>query len=348
MIEVSAIQIAQLIGAEIQGNPDVVIRKFDNIEDAAEGSLSFIANPKYEVFAETTNASVLLVRKDFQAKVGSNVTLLKVSDPYTALAFLLGKLQESEKVKKTGIHELAFIAEGVIMGEDVYCGPFVSIGRGAKLGKQVQLYPGVQIGEGVEIGDHSILYPNAVVYAKCKIGKHCILHSGVVIGSDGFGFAPQKDGSYLKVPQTGVVVIDDHVEIGANTVIDRATLGETKIHKGVKLDNLVQIAHNVEIGEHTVIAAQAGVSGSTKLGKYVMVGGQAGFVGHIRIADKVKVNAQSGVSKSVTEEGRSLTGSPAMDFRDAYKLLAQMKQISSLEERIKNLELELQRIQQKQ
>jgi len=327
-----------MLGGELVGPGDTRISKFDKIEEAGAESLSFIANPKYEGFAMTTMAAVLLVGRKFSAPYREGLSLIKLDDPYTGLAILLDKVQRMGRKEKNGIHAKSDIAEGSTYGENLYLGAFASVGEEVKIGKNVKIYPGAIIGDRCVLGDDCTLYAGVKIYHDCVIGNRCILHAGVVIGSDGFGFAPQKDGSFFKVPQTGNVILGDDVEIGANTVVDRGTLGSTMIHKGVKLDNLVQIAHNVEIGQNTVIAAQAGVSGSTKLGKNVMVGGQAGFVGHIKIADGTKINAQSGVSKSVEAANQSLTGAPAMDFREAYKMLAWMKRIPEIAERLSALE----------
>lgn len=341
MISITAQELAHILQGELIGNPSVAVNNFAKIEEAKEGELSFIANPKYEHFGLSTNASVLLVGRKYSAATKENITLIKVDEPYTALAFLLGMVQSTTQKPKLGIEANSFIHSSSKHGKEFYLGAFAYVGENVEIGNNVKIYPQVFIGDNARIGDNTIIYAGAKIYDSCKIGKDCIIHSGVVIGSDGFGFAPQKDGSYKKVPQTGNVVIEDLVEIGANTVIDRGTMGSTLIKKGVKLDNLIQIAHNVEIGENTVIASQAGVSGSTKLGKNVMVGGQAGFVGHIKIADGTKINAQSGVSKGTDKPNLSLTGSPAMDFREAYRMLAMMKRLPELEQKIASLELQL-------
>lgn len=338
MITITAKELCHLLQGELVGNPDIQVTNFAKIEEATPGTLSFIANPKYEHYAATTGASVLLVSKKFDANVQENITLIKVDEPYTSLAFLLDMMQKMTTKEKTGIEPQSFIGEGTSHGDNLYLAAFAYVGTHCVIGKNVKIFPHVFIGDHCVIGDDTVLHAGVKIYHHTLIGQRCSIHAGTVIGSDGFGFAPQADGSYKKVPQTGNVVIEDDIEIGSNTVIDRATLGSTLIKKGVKLDNLIQIAHNVEIGENTVIAAQAGVSGSTKLGKNVMVGGQAGFVGHIKIADGTKINAQSGVSKGTDKPGQSLTGSPAMDFREAYKMLARLKKIPDLEKRIRDLE----------
>ena len=341
MISISAQELAHILQGELVGNPTIKVNNFAKIEEAKEGELSFIANPKYEHFGLTTNASILLVGRKFAAEIKDSITLIKVDEPYTALAFLLGMVQSMTQKPKLGIEPQSFIHATAKYGKELYLGAFAYVGENVEIGDNVKIYPQVYIGDNAKIGNNTIIYAGAKIYDSCKIGQDCIIHSGVVIGSDGFGFAPQKDGSYKKVPQTGNVIVEDQVEIGANTVIDRGTMGSTLIKKGVKLDNLIQIAHNVEIGENTVIASQAGISGSTKLGKNVMVGGQAGFVGHIKIADGTKINAQSGVSKGTDKPNLSLTGSPAMDFREAYKMLALMKRLPELEKKITALELKI-------
>jgi UDP-3-O-[3-hydroxymyristoyl] glucosamine N-acyltransferase len=338
VISITAKELCHLLNGELIGNPATKVTNFAKIEEANEGMLSFIANPKYEHFAATTNASVLLVSRAFNIPVKESITLIKVDEPYSALAFLLEMMQKMTEKEKTGIEANSFIAANSTHGENLYLAAFAYIGENCVIGKNVKIFPHVFIGDHCQIADNTVIHAGVKIYHHSIIGSHVVIHAGTVIGSDGFGFAPQKDGSYKKVPQTGHVIIEDHVEIGANTVIDRATLGATIIKKGAKLDNLIQIAHNVEIGENTVVAAQAGISGSTKLGKNVMVGGQAGFVGHIKIADGTKINAQSGVSKGTEKTGQSLTGSPAMDFREAYKMLAMMKRMPDFEKRLKALE----------
>lgn len=340
-MQISAAELAQLLNAEIEGNPKAIVNKLVKIEEADQESLCFIANPKYEHFAERTKAGIIVISKKFSAQKNKTTTYLKVDDPYSSFAFLLDKFAALQKQEKSGWEKPYFIDDTATVEKETYIGAFVYIGKNVSIAKGVQIYPNTYIGDNCTIAEGSIIYSGVHLYNNTCVGKNTVIHSGVVIGSDGFGFAPQKDGSFKKVPQTGSVIIGNNVEIGANTVIDRATLGNTTIKDGVKLDNLVQIAHNVEIGENTVVASQAGISGSTKLGKNVMVGGQAGFVGHISIADGTKINAQSGVSKSVTEKGSSLSGSPAENFRQHYKNIALTRQLSSMLERINKLEQEL-------
>lgn len=340
-MRLTARELAILLDAQIDGNPDSTVEKLVKIEEADSKSLCFIANPKYDHFAESTHASILVVAEDFKLKNKNGTTFLRVKDPYSSFVLLLEKFSGAQHEAKTGIEEGSYVDASASVDPSCYVGAFAYIGKNVKLAKGVQVYPNTYIGDNTQIEEDAIIYAGVKIYNNTQIGKRSILHSGVVVGSDGFGFAPQKDGSFIKVPQTGNVTIGSDVEIGANTVIDRATLGSTSIDDGVKLDNLVQIAHNVVIGKNSVVAAQAGISGSTKLGKNVMVGGQVGFVGHITIADGVKINAQSGVSKSVEEKGASLSGSPAENFRQHYKNIAQTRKIGALIARIEKLEQEL-------
>lgn len=337
-MRITARELAILLDAEIEGNPDATVEKLVKIEEADAHSLCFIANPKYEHFAETTHAGILVVSKELAVENKNGTTFLRVEDPYSSFAVLLEKFAQHQDDEKTGVEEGAFVHQEATLHPASYVAAFAYVSQHVQIAKGVKIYPNTYIAENVKIGENTIIHAGVKIYKGTVIGSSCVIHAGAVIGSDGFGFAPQADGSFVKVPQTGQVTIGNDVEIGANTVIDRATLGSTRIKDGAKLDNLVQIAHNVEIGEHSVIAAQAGISGSTKLGKHVMVGGQAGFVGHIQIADGVKINAQSGVSKSVSEAGASLSGSPAEPYRQHYKHIAQSRKIGDLIARIEQLE----------
>lgn len=330
-------EIAEILGGKVEGNGDLVISKLGKIESGETEAISFLANPKYASHLYTTQSSAVIISTDFVLERKVQTTLIRVDDPYSAFTQLL-EMAQSVRNMRTGFESHSFIHDTASLGEGVFVGAFSYIGREARIGQDVKIHQQVFIGEFVEIGSGTIIYPGVQIQPGCKIGADCILHSGVVVGSDGFGFAPQKDGTFKKIPQTGIVVIEDDVEIGANTCIDRATLGETIIRKGAKIDNLVQIAHNVEIGQHTAIAAQAGVSGSTKIGRYCMIGGQVGFVGHLNIADKTQVGGQSGVSKSVTEAGKNLRGSPAQNYRDQLKTEAYIKQLGTLFDQIKELE----------
>lgn len=337
-MQFTAAQIALIINARVEGDPGAVVGSFGKIEEATHGQMAFLANPKYEDYLYTTGASVIIVNESQELKQPVKATLLRVPDPYSAFATLLAKYQEMIAQQMTGIQEPAYIAKSATLGENVFIGAFAYVGDNVRLGNQVKIYPNVYIGNNVTIGDGTILHPGVRIYHDCVVGKNVSIHAGTVIGSDGFGFAPQADGSFKKVPQIGNVVIEDNVEIGANSTIDRATMGSTLIKSGAKLDNLIQVAHNVEVGHNTVIAAQAGVSGSTKIGNNVMIGGQAGIVGHIQIADSVKINAQSGVSKSIKVPHSAVTGSPAFDYTSALRSQAVTRNLPELEKRIIELE----------
>ena len=334
----SATQIALLIQGKIEGDGNATVHSFGKIEEAADGQLSFLANPKYEEFLYSTRASVIIINESFELKQPVSATLIRVRDAYSAFAILLGKYQEIMQQQLIGVQQPSYIAKTASYGEHVFIGAFSYLGENVRIGNNTKIYPNSFIGDNVIIGDHTVIHAGVKIYHDCKIGGHVTIHAGTVIGSDGFGFAPQSDGSFKKVPQIGNVVIKDHVEIGANATIDRATIGSTLIKSGAKLDNLIQIAHNVEVGNSTVIAAQAGVSGSTKIGNGVMIGGQAGIVGHIQLGDGSKVNAQSGVSKSL-EPGKAVTGSPAYDYTSALRSQAVTRKLPELEKRVKELEM---------
>ncbi|MFD2918128.1 UDP-3-O-(3-hydroxymyristoyl)glucosamine N-acyltransferase [Terrimonas rubra] len=333
----NAAQIAAIINGKVEGDNNAAVSSFGKIEEATAGQLSFLANPKYEDYIYDTKASIIIINESLVLKQVVSPTLIRVPDAYTAFAALLTKYQEMMQQQLNGIEEPSFIAKSSTYGENVYIGAFAYIGEKSKIGNNTKIYPGSYIGNNVTIGDNTVIHPGVKIYNDCVIGNHVSIHAGTVIGSDGFGFAPQADGSFKKVPQLGNVVIQDYVEVGANATIDRATIGSTLIKSGAKLDNLIQIAHNVEVGHSTVIAAQAGVSGSTKLGNGVMIGGQAGIVGHIHLGDGAKVNAQSGVSKSV-EAGKAVTGSPAYDYTSALRSQAVNRRLPDLEKKIKELE----------
>lgn len=335
-MELTASQLAAIVNGTVEGDENVKVSTFARIEEGHSGALSFLANPKYTHHIYSTDSSVVLVKKDFTPEHPLKATLIRVDDPYATVAHLLEMVTQMSKVEKAGIETPSFISEGVDVPEDAYVGAFAYIGKGVKLAPGVKIYPQVYIGDGCEVGEGSVLYAGVKIYAGCKVGKRCIIHSGAVIGADGFGFAP-VDGGYEKIPQTGNVEIEDDVEIGANTTIDRAMMGATRIGRGVKLDNLIQIAHNCSVGEHTVMAAQAGVAGSAKIGAHCMVGGQVGFVGHISIADGTQIGAQSGVSKP-TKPGDRVMGSPAVDMGEYARGLVYAKKLGSLYERVKELE----------
>jgi UDP-3-O-[3-hydroxymyristoyl] glucosamine N-acyltransferase len=340
-----ATQIALLVNGKVEGNANATVDSFGKIEDAHEGQLSFLANPKYEEYIYNTKASVIIINDSFELRQPISATLIRVPDAYTAFATLLGKYQEIMQQQLTGIQQPSYIAATAKYGQQVFIGAFAYLGENVKVGNNTKIYPNAYIGDNVTIGDNTIIHPGVKIYHDCKVGNHVTIHAGTVIGSDGFGFAPQADGSFKKVPQIGNVVIEDNVEIGANATIDRATIGSTLIKSGAKLDNLIQIAHNVEVGHSTVIAAQAGVSGSTKIGNGVMIGGQAGIVGHIQLGDGAKVNAQSGVSKSI-EAGKAVTGSPAHDYTSALRSQAVSRKLPELEKRVKDLEALLKQLLQ--
>ena len=328
-------QLAALINGTVEGDAGAVVNTYSKIEEAHEGSLTFLANPKYTHYIYTTDASVVLVSNDFVAEHEIKATLIRVEDPYATLAQLLNMAEQMLNPRKSGIEQPSFVSEGVELPDDIYLGAFAYIGKDVKLGKGVQIYPQVYIGDNVEVGENTILYPGCKIYHGCKIGKNCILHAGSVVGSDGFGFAPNGD-SYIKISQIGNVVIDDDVEIGANTTIDRATMGNTHIKRGVKLDNLVQIAHNVEVGECTVMAAQVGVAGSTKIGCYNQFGGQVGVAGHITIGDHNGIGAQSGIPNSIGSNARVI-GSPAVNTLEFARAQVYVKRLPEMANDIKAL-----------
>lgn len=337
-MQFSAAQIAQIIGGQIEGDGNVSVGSFGKIEEAKTGQLAFLANPKYEEHLYSTGASIIIINQSQQLKQPVSATLIRVPDAYSAFASLLDAYQKIRTQQLSGIQEPAYIHPTATMGEQVFIGAFAYLGENVVIGKGSKIFPGVFLGNNVVVGDNTILHAGVKIYHECVIGSQVIIHAGTVIGSDGFGFAPQADGTLKKVPQIGNVVIENGVEIGANTTIDRATIGSTIIRAGAKLDNLLQIAHNVEIGSNSVIAAQAGISGSTKIGRNVMIGGQAGIVGHIQIADGSKINAQSGVSKSIKTPNSAVTGSPAYDYTSALRSQAITRNLPNLEKRIKDLE----------
>lgn len=337
-MQFTAAQISVLLNGKIEGNADASVSSFGKIEEAQQGQLTFLANPKYEDYLYTTNASIAIINEGYELRQSVKPTLIRVPDAYTGFAQLLGKYQEMMTQQLKGIQQPCYISPSAKLADDVYIGAFSYIGENVRIDSGTKVFPNSFIGDNVSVGKNCILHPGVKIYHDCELGNQVIIHAGTVIGSDGFGFAPQADGSFKKVPQIGNVVIEDAVEIGANTTIDRATMGSTCIKSGAKLDNLIQVAHNVEIGNSTVIAAQAGVSGSTKIGNNVMIGGQAGLVGHIQIADGAKINAQSGVSKSIKEPYAAVTGSPAGDYTSALRSQAVFRNLPQLEKRIQELE----------
>lgn len=336
-MQFTAKEIADLIGGVLEGDPTIKVSKLAKIEEADADSISFIANPKYLGFIHTTKAALLIVSKQLEIPGQTTATLLRVDDPYSSFSTLLN-LYSKSSIDKIGIEPNNFISDTAVLGKDCYVASFVYISDGAIIGDNVKIMPGVYIGPNVRIGNDCILFANVSIQHNCEIGPNCILHPGVVIGSDGFGFAPQKDGTYSKVAQNGNVVIEENVEIGANSAIDRGTMGSTLIKKGVKLDNMVHIAHNAEIGENTVIAAQSGISGSTRLDRNVVVGGQVGFVGHLYIAAGSQFGAQSGVTRSLNEPNKKYNGTPVQEYMGSMRSNATIKRLPELEKRIQELE----------
>lgn len=337
-MQFTAAQIAMLVQGKVEGNASAEVDSFGKIEEAKSNQLAFLANPKYEEFLYTTQAAVIIINDAQELKGPINATLIRVPDAYSAFATLLHKYQELMRQQLSGIQEPSYIHKTATVGEHVFIAAFSYIGANVQIGNHVKIYAGVFLGDNVKVDDNTILLPGVKIYHDCIIGKNVTIHAGTVIGGDGFGFAPQSDGTYKKVPQIGNVIIEDFVEIGANACIDRATIGSTIIRYGAKLDNLLQIAHNVEVGKNTVIAAQAGISGSTKLGSNVQVGGQAGIVGHIQIADGTRINAQSGVSKSIKTPNTAVTGSPAFEYTSALRSQAVGRNLPDLERRVQELE----------
>ena len=338
-MEFSANQIASLVNGVVDGDGEVKVSTFAKIEEGRSGAISFLANPKYTQYIYSTESSIVLVSKDFIPEQPVKATLIKVEDPYSTVAMLLDMVSKMTAPQLSGIEQPAYIDSSVAVPDDAYVGAFAYIGKNVKLGKNVKIYPQSYIGQNVVIGDNTIIYPGVKIYHNCKIGNNCILHSGVVVGADGFGFAP-VDGHYNKIPQIGNVEIADNVELGANTTIDRATMGSTRIGQGVKLDNLIQIAHNVEVGDNTVMAAQVGVAGSTKIGANCMIGGQVGFAGHISVGDNVVIGAQSGIPSNVKSDSR-LMGYPATDAKDFARQIVYIKNLGKLNERVNSIEKSL-------
>lgn len=336
IMEFTVGQIAALVNGQVEGNPEAKISTFAKIEEGHPGAISFLANEKYTHYIYSTESSVVLVRQDFVPESKISTTLIRVADPYATIAALLRMVSEILNKPKKGIEQPCYIADGVEIPEDAYVGAFAYIASGAKIGSGAQIYPQTFVGEGATVGSQTILYSGVKIYKGCKIGDRCIIHSGAVIGADGFGFAP-VDGHYEKIPQLGIVEISDDVEIGANTTVDRATMGATKIHKGVKLDNLIQIAHNVEVGESTVMAAQVGIAGSTKVGANCMMGGQVGIAGHLVVGEGCQIGAQAGV-KSDVKQGAKMLGTPAVEKLQFGRQLVNINRIPDLMDRVKELE----------
>ena len=332
----TAAQIAVILEGEVEGNSEIEVSKLSKIEEGGPESLSFLANPKYTQFIYTTKASIVIVNKIFKAEKKINSTLIRVEDAYKSFSKLL-EYYNQVKMNKTGIESPVFISKSATYGENIYIGAFAYLGENIKIGNNTKIYPNVYIGDNVVIGDNVILFSGAKIYSDTLIGDNCVIHSSAILGADGFGFAPNEQGEFIKVPQTGNVVIEDNVDVGAATSIDRATLGSTIIRKGVKLDNHIQIAHNVEIGKNTVIAAQTGIAGSAKIGENCMIGGQVGIVGHITIGNNVKIQAQSGIGRNV-KDNETLQGSPALPYSDYNKSYVHFKNLPKTMNRINILE----------
>ncbi len=332
----TAQQIAEILEGDIVGNPNAEVSKLSKIEEGEKGSLTFLSNPKYNPYLYTTKASITIVNKSFTPEKEIETTLIKVEDAYAAFSKVL-EFYNEVKNNKTGREHPHFISSTALIGSNEYIGAFAYIGENVTIGENVKIYPNVYVGDNVVVGNNCILFSGVKIYSETQIGNNCVLHSGAILGSDGFGFSPNKEGIYNKVPQTGNVIIEDYVDIGSATTIDRATLGSTIIRKGVKLDNQIQIAHNVEIGENTVIAAQTGIAGSSKVGKNCMLGGQVGVSGHIIIGDNVKIGAQSGITKNIKND-QAVSGTPAFSFSDFNKSYVYFKRLPELVKTINNLE----------
>lgn len=345
-MEFSAATIAGFLKGEIEGDPETVVHTIAKIEEGHKGALSFLANPKYEHFIYSTKSSIVLVNKDFAPSSKIEATLIRVENAYEAFASLL-RLVDQSRPRKKGIHPTAVIEQTASVGTDVYIGPYSYIGENCIIGDNCSIYPQVYIGDNTKIGSGCTLNPGVKIYHDCILGEGCIIHAGTVIGSDGFGFAPQSETEFMKIPQLGNVVIEDHVEIGANAAIDRATMGSTIIHKGVKLDNLIQIGHNVEVGENTVMAAQTGIAGSSKVGRNCMFAGQVGIAGHLMIADGTKLGAQAGVAGNIKNENSIYTGYPAIDHRNFLKSSVIFKNLPELKMKIDALEKTMESLKNK-
>jgi len=342
-MEFTAKQIAELIGGRVEGNENAAVHTFAKIEEGQEGAISFLSNPKYTHYLYDTQSTIVLVNDDLQLEHPVSATLIRVKNAYEAVAQLL-QFYERMKPRKSGIDPLASVAPTATIGRDVYIGAFAVVGDGTTIGDGTQVYPHTVIGDGVSVGSGCLFYPNVTIYQGCRIGNNVTIHAGSVIGADGFGFAPNAEG-YDKIPQIGIVIIEDNVEIGANTCVDRSTMGATIIHRGVKLDNLIQVAHNCEVGENTVMSAQVGMAGSTKIGQWCMVGGQAGFAGHIQVADKTFVGAQCGVISN-TRGNEQLIGSPAMEPKQFFRSMAVMKRLPDMYRELNDLKKQVEELKQ--
>jgi UDP-3-O-[3-hydroxymyristoyl] glucosamine N-acyltransferase len=345
-MEFTAATIAGFLNGEIEGNPDIKVNTIAKIEEGQPGALSFLANPKYEHYIYETKSSIVLVNKSFVPSANIEATLIKVENSYEAFASLL-RLVDQARPRKKGIHATAIIETTAKIGSDVFIGPFTYVGENCIIGDGCSIYPHVYIGDNTKLGKNCTVNPGVKIYHDCIIGESCIIHAGTVIGSDGFGFAPQSESEFMKIPQLGNVVLEDHVEIGANVAIDRATMGSTIIRKGVKLDNLIQIGHNVEVGENTVMAGQTGIAGSTKVGKNCMFGGQVGLAGHIKIANGTKIGAQGGILGDVKEENTAIIGSPAIEVKQFLRSSVIFKKLPEMKIKIDSLEKEIESLKKK-
>ena len=345
-MEFTAATIAGFLNGEIEGNPDIKVNTIAKIEEGQPGALSFLANPKYEHYIYETKSSIVLVNKSFVPSANIEATLIKVENSYEAFASLL-RLVDQARPRKKGIHATAIIETTAKIGSDVFIGPFTYVGENCIIGDGCSIYPHVYIGDNTKLGNNCTVNTGVKIYHDCILGEGCIIHAGTVIGSDGFGFAPQSESEFMKIPQLGNVVLEDHVEIGANVAIDRATMGSTIIRKGVKLDNLIQIAHNVEVGENSVMAAQTGISGSTKVGKNCMFGGQVGLAGHLKIANGTKIGAQGGILGDVKEENTAIIGSPAIEVKQFLRSSVIFKKLPEMKLKIDSLEKEIESLKKK-
>ncbi len=341
----TANQIAEILGGDIEGNADVEVYKLSKIEEGEKGSLTFLSNPKYTPYIYSTKASIAIVGKHFIPEKEFNTTLIKVDDAYQSFALLLEYYNQA-KSQKSGIEEPSYISKSTKVLDDIYIGAFAYIGNNVSIGKNAKIYPNVYIGDNVKIGDNVTLFSGAKIYSETEIGNNCVINSGAIIGADGFGFAPSKNGVYDKIPQIGNVIIEDYVDIGAATTIDRATLGSTIIREGVKLDNQIQVAHNVEIGKNTVIAAQTGIAGSSKIGENCMIGGQVGIAGHLTIGNNVRIQAQSGIGRNI-KNGEVIQGTPAFGYSDFNKSYVYFKKLPSLVATIESLEKKVKALKEK-
>ena len=345
-MEFTAETIAGFLNGQIEGNPEVKVNTIAKIEEGKEGALSFLANPKYEHYIYSTGSSIVLVNKNFNPTGKISATLIRVENSYDAFASLL-RLVDQARPRKKGIHSTAIIEATAKIGSDVYIGPYAYIGENCVIGDGCSVYPHVYVGDNTQLGRQCTINPGVKIYHDCVLGEGCIVHAGSVIGSDGFGFAPQSDNEFMKIPQLGNVILEDHVEVGANVTIDRATMGSTIIHRGVKLDNLIQIGHNVEVGDNTVMAAQTGIAGSTKIGNNCMLGGQVGIVGHLKIANGSKIGAQAGILGDIKDENTTILGSPAIDYKQFLKSSVIFKKLPDLKMKIDNLEKEVESLKKR-